>query len=179
MSEAPPPRTDPASSEVEEIYASARSRVAMPLKADERLLSALLGGGFLLVALLLALTQGGPRSPGPVLVVVLVLAFAALANVEFEIGPGSAIPTQLVFVPMLFLLPLGWVPLAVAAGSWISLNADVLRGRRHRERVLVLLCSCWYVLGPVLVLLIWGDGPPRWDHWPVYLAALAAQLGGH
>jgi hypothetical protein len=45
-----------------------------------------------------------------------VIAFATLANVEFEVGAGSAIPTQLMFVPMLFLLPLGWVPLAVAAG---------------------------------------------------------------
>ena len=78
---------------------------------------------------------------------------------------------------MLFLLPLGWVPLAVAAASWMSLNADVVRGRRHRERVLVLLCSCWYVVGPVLVLLAFGDGPPRWGLWPVYVLALAAQFG--
>src|SRR5689334_24600531 len=161
----------------EELYASQRSRVAMPLDADERLLSALLGGAFLIVALVLALTAGAGGAPGPIDVAVLVLAFAALANVEFEIGTGAAIPTQLVFVPMLFLLPLGWVPLAVAAASWMSLNADVVRGRRHRERVLVLLCSCWYVIGPVLVLLAFGDGPPRWSLWPVYLLALAAQFG--
>jgi HD-GYP domain-containing protein (c-di-GMP phosphodiesterase class II) len=161
----------------EELYASQRSRVSMPLDADERLLSALLGGAFLIVAVVLALTAGPGRTPGPIDVGVLVLAFAALANVEFEIGTGAAIPTQLVFVPMLFLLPLGWVPLAVAAASWMSLNADVVRGRRHRERVLVLLCSCWYVVGPVLVLLAFGDGPPRWDLWPVYILALAAQFG--
>ncbi|HEX5251248.1 MAG TPA: HD-GYP domain-containing protein [Gaiellales bacterium] len=161
----------------EELYASQRSRVAMPLDADERLLSALLGGAFLIVAIVLALTAGAGRAPGPIDVGVLVLAFAALANVEFEIGTGAAIPTQLVFVPMLFLLPLGWVPLAVAAASWMSLNADVVRGRRHRERVLVLLCSCWYVVGPVLVLLAFGDGPPRWGLWPVYILALAAQFG--
>src|SRR6185312_5369115 len=161
----------------EELYANQRSRVTMPLAADERLLSALLGGAFLIVAIVLALTAGAGRAPGPIDVGVLVLAFAALANVEFEIGTGAAIPTQLVFVPMLFLLPLGWVPLAVAAASWMSLNADVVRGRRHRERVLVLLCSCWYVVGPVLVLLAFGDGPPRWGLWPVYILALAAQFG--
>ena len=33
------------------------------------------------------------------------------------------------------------------------------------------------VFGPVLVLLMWGEGPPRWSHWPVYVAALAAQFG--
>jgi hypothetical protein len=149
----------------------------MPLDADERLLSALLGGAFLVVAVVLALTAGGGRAPGPVDVGVLVLAFAALANVEFEIGTGAAIPTQLVFVPMLFLLPLGWVPLAVAAAYWMSLNADVVRGRRHQQRVLVLLASCWYVFGPVCVLLAWGEGAPRWSIWPVYVAALAAQFG--
>ncbi len=162
----------------EELYASSRSRVAMPLAADERLVSALLGGAFLIVAVALAAGTGsGGRTPGPFLVTVLIFAFAALANVEFEIGTGAAIPTQLVFVPMLFLLPLGWVPLAVAAASWISLNADVVRGRRHRERVLVLLCSSWYVIGPVLVLLAFGDGPPRWSLWPVYVLALLAQFG--
>jgi HD-GYP domain-containing protein (c-di-GMP phosphodiesterase class II) len=161
----------------EALYESSRSRVAMPLEADERLLSAVMGGAFLIVAVALAAVAGDGRMPGPLLLGVLVLSFAALANVEFEIGTGAAIPTQLVFVPMLFLLPLGWVPLAVAAASWISLNADVVRGRRHRERVLVLLCSCWYVIGPVLVLLAFGDGPPEWSRWPVYLAALAAQFG--
>jgi HD-GYP domain-containing protein (c-di-GMP phosphodiesterase class II) len=161
----------------EELYASQRSRVAMPLDSDERLLSALLGGAFLIVAVALAVTAGGGRHPSLALVAVMVLAFAALANVEFEIGTGAAIPTQLVFVPMLFLLPLGWVPLAVAAASWISLNADVVRGRRHRERVLVLLCSCWYVVGPVLVLIAFDGGSPQWSRWPVYVLALLAQFG--
>jgi HD-GYP domain-containing protein (c-di-GMP phosphodiesterase class II) len=161
----------------EELYETSRSRVAMPLPADERRVSALLGGAFLIIAVALAATGGGGRSPSPMLVAVLVAAFAVLANVEFEIGTGAAIPTQLVFVPMLFLLPLGWVPLAVAAASWISLNADVVRGRRHRERALVLLCSSWYVVGPVLVLTAFASGPPRWSAWPVYVLALLAQFG--
>src|SRR5689334_4382643 len=112
------PRTPAAAtSKDEELYASQRSRVAMPLDADERVLSALLGGAFLIVAVGPALTGGARHPPGPIDGGGLVLAFAALANVEFEIGTRAAIPTQLVFVPMLFLLPLGWVPLAVAAAS--------------------------------------------------------------
>ena len=42
--------------------------------------------------------------------------YALVSRVEFEIGSGSAVPTQLVLVPMLFALPIGLVPLAVAAG---------------------------------------------------------------
>ena len=85
---------------------------------------------------------------------------------------------------MLFLLPLGWVPLAVAAGNWVSLNADVVRGRRHRERVVVLLCSCWYVScsapapsrGAAAAYL--GRGSARWRSVAdLYLAEQAAPSG--
>ena len=171
------PRTRTESAPADDLYVESRARLARPLGAAERLISAGLGGAFLFAAIAVALLTHSHRSPSLAVAAVLVLAFAALANVEFEVGAGSAIPTQLMFVPMLFLLPLGWVPLAVAAGYWISLNADVVRGRRHQQRVLVLLCSCWYVFGPVGVLLVWGEGAPRWSSWPVYVAALAAQFG--
>jgi len=171
------PRTRTDSAPADDPYVESRARLARPLGAAERLISAGLGGAFLCAAIAVALLTHSQRSPSLVVAAVLVLAFAALANVEFEVGAGSAIPTQLMFVPMLFLLPLGWVPLAVAAGYWISLNADVVRGRRHQQRVLVLLCSCWYVFGPVGVLLVWGEGAPSWSNWPVYIAALGAQFG--
>ena len=170
-------RTDPAPAEDGELYAKSRSRLRLPLGGGERVISALMGGTFLVTAIAMAATGSNQRSPGVGVVVALILAFAALTNVDFEIGAGMAIPTQLVFVPMLFLLPLGWVPLAVAAGYLVSLCVDVVRGVRHRERVLPLLGSCWYVIPPVAVLLVWGDGAPRWDHWPVYIAALGAQFG--
>ena len=169
--------TDPAPAEDGEIYAKSRSRLRLPLGGAERVISALTGGTFLVTAIAMAVTGSSRDSPGIAVVAALILAFAALTNVDFEIGPGSAIPTQLVFVPMLFLLPLGWVPLAVAAGYLLSLSVDVVRGVRHRERVLPLLGSCWYVIPPVVVLLAWGDGAPRWDHWPVYIGALGAQFG--
>ncbi len=170
-------RTDPALPPDEDPDAKSRSRLRLPLGGGERVTSAVLGGAFLVTAIVLALTASNQRSPSLGVVAALIVAFAVLTNVEFVIGPGAAIPTQLVFVPMLFLLPLGWVPLAVAAGYLLSLCVDVALGRRHRERVLLLLGSCWYVIPPVVVLLLWGDGAPSWDHWPVYVAALAAQFG--
>jgi putative nucleotidyltransferase with HDIG domain len=45
------------------------------------------------------------------------------------------------------------------------------------ERVFLPLASGWYVLGPVLVLGIAGEGPPHVASAPLYLAALAAQFG--
>ena len=38
-----------------------------------------------------------------------VVLYAAVSRVEFEVGIGSAVPTQLVLVPMLFALPIGSV----------------------------------------------------------------------
>jgi putative nucleotidyltransferase with HDIG domain len=169
--------SDPAPAEDWEISATSRSRLRLALGGGERVISALTGGTFLVTAIAMAVIGPGRDSPGIPVAVALILAFAALTNVDFEIGAGSAIPTQLVFVPMLFLLPLGWVPLAVAAGYLVSLCADRDGAVRHRERVLPLLSSCWYVIPPVAVLLVWGDGPPRWDHWPVYVGALGAQFG--
>ena len=175
----PPTRTGPAPTETTSSTRVARSRLATAARRRRaRCISALLGGAFLVVAI--ALAAHGPTATLPSLVRRRACSCSPsrrLRTSSSRSAPASAIPTQLVFVPMLFLLPLGWVPLAVAAGSWISLNADVVRGRRHRERVLVLLCSCWYVFGPVLVLLAFADGAPRWSHWPVYVAALAAQFG--
>jgi HD domain len=170
-------RADPSPAEDGGIYAKSRSRLRLPLGGGERALSAMMGGTFLVTAIAMTVTTSSQRHPDLGVVAALILAFATLTNVDFEIGAGLAIPTQLVFVPMLFLLPLGWVPLAVAAGYLVSLSVDVVRGVRHRERILPLLGSCWYVIPPVAVLLAWGDGAPRWDHWPVYIGALGAQFG--
>ena len=173
------PGPDTASAPADDPYVESRARLARPLGAAERLISArpgrrVPGAPRSRVALL----THSQRSPSLVVVAVLVLAFAALANVEFEVGAGSAIPTQLMFVPMLFLLPLGWVPLAVAAGYWISLNADVVRGRRHQRagaRAAVLLLVR---VRPRRACCSSGARALRsWSNWPVYIAALGAQFG--
>jgi HD-GYP domain-containing protein (c-di-GMP phosphodiesterase class II) len=101
--------------------------------------------------------------------------YAAVSRVEFEVGIGSAIPTQLVLVPMLFALPIGAVPLAVAAG--LSLRTVGMRPWPLRDptRVLPQLSNATHALGPVLVISLAGGLPLRWSAWPVYVAALLAQ----
>ena len=97
--------------------------------------------------------------------------------VEFEVGTGSAVPTQLVLVPMLFALPLGIVPLAAAAGYVVGDLARAAFRGGHRPRPVLLVGSSAYAIGPVVVLLAFGGGEPAWDRWPVYVAAFAAQFG--
>ena len=78
----------------------------------------------------------------------LVGAYALAYNVEFEVGPGLASATQLVFVPLLFLLPLELVPLCVAAGVMLGNVLELVEGRIRLERVLGRLGEACYSLGP-------------------------------
>jgi diguanylate cyclase (GGDEF)-like protein len=168
---------------------------AAPLPADERLVEearnrrpsrpsardlstiAVLGGGFLAVALAMAATLPAHRAPSLLLVGLLVGAYALLSRIELEVGPGSAVATQLVFVPMLFVLPISLVPLCVAAGYVLGAVPDYLGRRMHPARFLVLLAGSWYAIGPTAVLALFTTGTPTWRDAPIYVAALAAQFG--
>jgi HD-GYP domain-containing protein (c-di-GMP phosphodiesterase class II) len=135
----------------------------------------LLGGAFLAVAIPLAFLPSD-RQPSLALVALLVGAYALASRVEFEIGPGSAVPTQLVLVPMLFLLPLGLVPLCVAAGFFLSSGFEHLRGHVPLERSILHLVTAWHSVGPVLVLYLVGERLPEWEWAPVLALALGAQF---
>jgi HD-GYP domain-containing protein (c-di-GMP phosphodiesterase class II) len=76
---------------------------------------------------------------------------------------------------MLFALPLGWVPLAVAAAYVGGSIVDAARGRIHPERIALRLVDSWHVVGPVLVLAVAGESDPSWSDWPIYVVALLAQ----
>jgi HD-GYP domain-containing protein (c-di-GMP phosphodiesterase class II) len=116
------------------------------------------------------------RSPSLFAVGLLVALYAVTFRFEFEVATGLAVPTQLILVPMLFLLPTGWVPLAVAAGIILGSLSSYFRGELGLGRVFVRLVNAWHAVGPALVLGLAGEGPPSLDRWPVYVAALLAQF---
>jgi HD-GYP domain-containing protein (c-di-GMP phosphodiesterase class II) len=134
------------------------------------------GTVFLVVAGLLVLLAESARSPAPWTVVLLVGSYALAYRIEFEVGSGLAVPTQILFVPMLFVLPLGTVPFAVAAGIMLANIAEILEGRIQAERVFVRLGNAFYSLGPVLVLAAFGEAAPSLSDWPIYVVALGAQF---
>jgi HD-GYP domain-containing protein (c-di-GMP phosphodiesterase class II) len=131
---------------------------------------------FLATASALAFLLSSSRSPGLVTVVGLILAYAAASHARFEVGTGLSLPTALVFVPMLFLLPLGYVPLAICAGLLVGAATDLLRRGLPLEKVLLVPLNSWYSIGPVIVLAAAGEARPGLEHWPVYIAALGAQF---
>jgi putative nucleotidyltransferase with HDIG domain len=108
----------------------------------------------------------------------LVLSYAVATRVHFEAGFGIAVPTQLVFVPMLFLAPLRVVPLLVLLGFFASTLPELLRGEWHVGRAIGLhLVSSWHAVGPVLVLALADAPDAELRALPVVAAALAAQFG--
>ncbi|MGH3525319.1 MAG: HD-GYP domain-containing protein, partial [Mycobacterium sp.] len=134
-----------------------------------------MGLGFLAAAIGCLLLPA--QRPGSGFVMVgLVVCYAVAARVEFEVGFASAVPTQLVFVPMLFLAPIGAVPLMVAAAFILSQLPEHTRGDWHPERIVLHLVSSWYAVGPVLVLAVAGSPQPRTGDLPIVALALAAQF---
>ena len=156
--------------------AASRERMRSRLLGRERTVTHLLGGAFVIVALACAVAIPADVSFSLGLTLLLIAVYAIVSQVEFEIGPGSAVPTVLVLLPMLVVLPPGAVPLCVAAGLVLGGLVEHLRSQRHGERVTVLLSSAWHSVGPALVIGLLAPGSPQWDDVPVYVLALLAQF---
>ncbi len=131
---------------------------------------------FLGVAIFMVEAIPSERAPGAFATLLLVGLYALAYRLDFEIAMGSAVPTQLVLVPMLFVLPTGLVPLAVASGVLLGSLVEYAGGNLHFERVFIRLGGCWHAVGPALVLGLAGEPSPDLADWPIYLAALGAQF---
>jgi diguanylate cyclase (GGDEF)-like protein/putative nucleotidyltransferase with HDIG domain len=105
---------------------------------------------------------------------ILLGVYVVLAGIEFPVGGGNVVPTQLVLVPMFVLLPPAVVPAAVAAGLLAAKLIDRIRGRGSIERVLFAVPDAWHAIGPAAVLTF--AGAPRLDlgDVPLLFAAFAA-----
>jgi HD-GYP domain-containing protein (c-di-GMP phosphodiesterase class II) len=171
---------DPAGVDVEsaEFFHERRARRTVRRPARDHVVSLLFSAAFVAAALALALTLDAPRPGHLGYFALFAVVYALLTRAEFEIGIASAIPTQLVFVPMLFVLPLNWVPLCVAAASTGRMVVDLARGRRRLSSLPLALQNSWYSIGPTLVLGIAFAAAdlPRWSSWPIYVLALGAQF---
>src|SRR3954464_2230707 len=133
---------------------------------------------FLAVATLCAALLPRDRGFDAGLAVVLVLSLAVTLRARFPIGTGYTAPVQLVFVPMLFLVPARSVPLLVLAGWLLGTLPELVRREMHATRLLLVPVNCWFSVGPAVILAAAGDPAPDWGDWALYLAVLAAQFGG-
>ncbi|HET8980491.1 MAG TPA: hypothetical protein VFN87_20230, partial [Solirubrobacteraceae bacterium] len=106
--------------------------------------------------------------------VLLVLIYTAVARIEFPVGTGYVVPTQLILIPMLVMLPPAAVPPAVAVGLVSSSVLDWIRGRVPPRRILSAVPDAWHAIGPAAVLLAAGSPTIRFAQLPLLAGAFAA-----
>jgi putative nucleotidyltransferase with HDIG domain len=165
------------SPEAEALLRSGRER----FRSRSRLSRVLVTGSaaailFLALALALALAGSSPVPISPTRLAITVAAYLVASRVSFPVAAGLTSPTQLVFVPMLFLLPVQLVPLIVAGCLVLDLAPDLRKGRVPFTRVLARIGDASYALGPATVLVLAHRQHFSWDAWPVLILAFAAQV---
>ncbi len=157
------------------IVRDARFRIRRAIPAPDRR-SGLLTGGSFIVAMLAWLIVDPPAGASALPFVACIVAHAIASSVEFEIGPGSALPTTPVLVVALFLLPPQLVPIVVAAGLVVAAQVARVRDPSRREQLFVLTGSAWHAVGPALVFAVARVSSPDLGQWPVFALALGAQF---
>ena len=131
---------------------------------------------FVVVAIVFAALVPTHRDAPTAELLGLVAAYALAARIQFEVGSGLAIPTELAFVPMLFVLPARLVPLAVAAGYVLSQLPEAVGGRARAQSLAVALGSGWFALAPAAVLAALGEPDATSGRWWLLVPLLAAQI---
>jgi HD-GYP domain-containing protein (c-di-GMP phosphodiesterase class II) len=162
--------------DAEHLFARGRERVQLRARGVERLVEAALACGFLAAALAMALLLPSPRALDAPTLATLIGVYVVCSRAKFDIADGHTVPTELVLVPMLFLLPTPAVPLAVAAGDLLGRGYDYASGHTSVHRAFHALGDCWHAVGPALVVVAAGAQVFSWDEWPIYLVALLAQF---
>jgi hypothetical protein len=161
----------------ERLLVESREQLATGLLDRERAIELGAALTFIAAAVAVLLAFEAPRAFDLPLAVALMAAYAVATRVEFRIASGWTDPSQVVFVPMLFLLPTNTVPLLVAGALLLARIPDYVNRDVHIGRAWLRIADAWYSIWPALVLLIAGATNPDWSDWPVYVLALACQFG--
>src|SRR3954469_3751897 len=158
------------------LFEEEAERRAAGLQGREMRIEFTLAIAFLVAAGATALALNSDVTASFGIVFAAVVAMAIAARVKFYVGTGWGTPTQLVLVPMLFVLPAPVVPLYVALGHVLAKAPECISGSERPNRMIVAVGDAWYALGPALVLSLAGADVLDWSDWPIYVAALAAQF---
>ncbi len=166
-------RTAPA--EDDRLVEQSRARMRRAPMRREAVATAVVVAAFVVAVSAIGHWAPDPGGHSILTAALLVLCYAAVARVQFEVGAGAAVLTQLVFVPMLFLAAPAAVPVLVALGYALSALPRHLRGDWHPGRLGLHVVSSCYAIGPVVVLALAGH--PAATLSPRMLAVVAAALG--
>jgi HD-GYP domain-containing protein (c-di-GMP phosphodiesterase class II) len=161
----------------EQLFARGRTRALIRAQGRERLVELLAAIAFLVTAVAMAVFLDSPRSLQVAPLAWLVVAYVVACQARFDIADGYTVPTELVLVPMLFLLPTPVVPLVVSLSWALGRLIDYASGDASVHRAFHVFGDCWHAVGPALVIVLCGAQVFAWSSWPVYALALLAQFG--
>jgi diguanylate cyclase (GGDEF)-like protein len=153
-----------------------RSWEARERRASQRelIVDAAAGALFGAVAIALLMLGGGVAGLSSSTVFLLIAVYALVGRIEFPVGAGYVVPTQLILVPMLLILPPSAVPPAVGAGMLLGNAVDWAFGREAPRRVLSAVADSWHAIGPAAVLVLAGSPTIGFAQLPLLAGALAA-----
>ena len=152
-----------------------RDRAHAEIAVPDRMSGLLTGGSFVL-ALTVWLILVPPATVPLALLGACILAHVVAGSIEFEIGPGSAVPTTPVLYVSLFLLPPQLVPVVPLAGLIGAAYLARLRDPGRRERLPVLAGSAWHAMGPAVVFALARVNGPAFEVMGICAIALVAQF---
>jgi putative nucleotidyltransferase with HDIG domain len=159
----------------ERLMARRRERQGQPAARREAFVE--MGAALALLAVAIALPAvASAPIPSASVAIALIVALALVSLVEFDVGAGYTPPTQIVFVPALFLVDPAWVPLVVAAGLALGRVRDILRDHNPERQLVVAIGNAWYAVGPALVFVLAGVDGFHWSDWPFFVLALISQF---
>ena len=125
------------------------------------------------VAAVIQILTGGVAGLRPEVAALLIGVYAVVGRIEFPVGTGYVVPTQLILVPMLLMLPPSVVPAAVAIGLVSGNVVECVLGRVPPRRILSAVPDAWHAVGPAAVLLVVGSPRIGFDQLPLLAVAFA------
>lgn len=91
------------------------------------------------------------------------MVLALATRVRVDVPLGFTVPAQVVFVPLLFAMPVVLVPVGVVLALLLARLPDVVRGTRKPSRLLLTVSNSWFAIGPVAVFALALTAPQ--DPW--------------
>jgi putative nucleotidyltransferase with HDIG domain len=165
------------SPDAQALLAAREERPGRPQRPHEVLVNGA-GATLLLVSAgLLATLAPWHRSLSVSAVIIVLVVWLVIERVRFPVAHGWTYATVLVFVPALFVLPTPVVPIVAIAAVLLGYVPDLIRGRLPLAMLPAVLLGGWFAFGAAFVIVVAGASHFAWSHWPVYVAAFAAQLG--
>jgi leucyl aminopeptidase (aminopeptidase T)/HD-GYP domain-containing protein (c-di-GMP phosphodiesterase class II) len=154
---------------------SSRAQRGRPLPLALRRGELFVSAGFMVAALALPRVGASPGNVSLGTAALYVAGIAVASQVRFDVGAGFTVPTQAVFVPMLFALPVSVVPLLIPPALALGMAPRIIRREVSASWLLTAIGNSWFALGPAFVLRLADVHSPD-GRWGILLLALGAQF---